>query len=141
MGSKSPVDELVDGIDAIGTILDESLPQIKSRLDDLLNDQIENTTNVNLLRQASKTTDENLVELRKSTTNTDIRLEEVLNSIAALGRRLDQLQKSILDLTVQIEQLSIDNELVDAVKMLEDRVRKVEIDPRRPGGTDIGKRF
>ncbi|MCP4567510.1 MAG: hypothetical protein GY841_08025 [FCB group bacterium] len=141
MGSKSPVDELVDGIDAIGTILDENLPQIKSRLDELLNDQIENTTHVNLLHQSSKTVDENMVELRKAATNSDIRQEEVLNSIAALGRRLDQLQKSILDLTVQVEELSIDNELVDAVKMLEDRVRKVELDPSKPDGNDLGKRF
>lgn len=141
MGSKSPVDELVDGIDAIGTILDENLPQIKSRLDELLNDQIESTTHVNLLHQSSKTVDENMVELRKAATNTDVRLEEVLNSIAALGRRLDQLQKSMLDLTVQVEEVSIDNELVDAVKMLEDRVRKVELDPRKPGGNEFGKRF
>lgn len=141
MGSKSPVDELVDGIDAIGSILDENLPQIKSRLDGLLNDQTENSARINLLHQSSKSTDEHMMELRRSTANIDVRQEEILAAISALGRRLDQLQKSILDLTVQVEELSIDSELVDAVKLLEDRIRRVETDHLKPDGDDFKKRF
>ncbi len=139
MGSKSPVDELVDGLDAIGTILDENLPQIKSRLEDLAGRQASNTNDINILRQASRTADESLAEIKKSLTDLDIKLEEILGTINAFGRRLDQLQKSMLDISVMIRDLSIDSELADTVKMLEDRIKN--IGTTRHGNDDFTRRF
>lgn len=139
MGSKSPVDELVDGIDAIGTILDENLPMIKSRLDELTSRQAENTNDINILRQSSRTADESLAEIKRSLTNIDVRMEEVLGTINALGRRLDQLQKTLLDMSVTLQEISIDSELADTVKMLEDRIKGINLNDR--GGEDIQRRF
>lgn len=140
MGTKSPVDELVDGIDAIGSILDETLPQIKSRLGELANQQAENNSDINITRHASKELIESMGELRKISSNLDIHLEEVMGSIGALGRRMDQIQKSVLDLGEMVREISIDSELADTVKMLEDKIKKVAPDdnPQNPG---FKKRF
>jgi len=139
MGSKSPVDELVDGLDAIGAILDENLPLIKSRLDELTGRQAANTNDINALRHSSKGIDESIVELKRTATNLDIRIEEILGTINALGRRIDQLQKSMLDMTLMVQELSIDSELADTVKMLEDRIKSITLTKR--GGEDLSKRF
>lgn len=140
MGNKSPVDELVDGIDAIGSILDETLPQIKSRLGELASRQAENSTDINITRQASKEIIESMSELRKVSSNLDIRLEEVIGTIGALGRRMDQIQKSVLDLGEMVREISIDSELADTVKMLEDKIRNIAPgdNPQNPG---FKKRF
>ena len=140
MGSKSPVDELVDGIDAIGSILDETLPQIKSRLGELASRQAENSTDINITRQNSKEIIETMGELRKVSSNLDIRLEEVIGSIGALGRRMDQIQKSVLDLGEMVREISIDSELADTVKMLEDKIKNIRPNdnPQIPGSK---KRF
>lgn len=139
MGSRSPVDELVDGIDAIGAILDENLPMIKSRLEELAGRQAANTNDINILRQASRTNDESQAEIKKTITDLDVRMEEILGTIGALGRRLDQLQKTLLEMSVMLQELSIDSELADTVKMLEDRIKKIS--PNHPGGEDFRKRF
>jgi chromosome segregation ATPase len=139
MGRKSPVDELVDGIDAIGSILDENLPQIKSRIDEVNNRQRDNASDINEIRRTAKDMDEAHSELKKAVTNLDIRIEEVLGTIAALARRLDQLQKSVLDLTVLTEKGGSDIELSDTVKVLEDRLKRME--NQQPGNTDVTKRF
>jgi chromosome segregation ATPase len=139
MGSKSPVNELVDGLDAIGSILDENLPQIKSRLEELAGRTATNTNDINILRQSARTADENLAEVKKSLTDLDLKLEEILGTINAFGRRLDQLQKSMLDMTLMIQELSIDSELADTVKMLEDRIKSLTITKR--GGEDFTGRF
>ena len=136
--SKSPVDDLVDGIDAIGTILDENLPAIKSMIDDLAGRQAVTTSDVGDLRRSVRNSDEILSDLKKSITNLDIRLEEVLATIGALSRRMDQIQKSILDLTVQSDTLPADEELSDTVKVLEDRLKRLE-DKRK--ADDISRRF
>ncbi len=139
MAKKSPVDELVDGIDAIGSILDENLPQIKSRLIDLSNHQAELSAATTVLKASGREVDENMSELRKAATNQDVRIEEILSSIGALGRRLDQIQKTLLEMVESI-QMGGDSELIDAVKTLEDRVRKLESDG--PIGPDnFRKRF
>lgn len=139
MGSKSPVDELVDGIDAIGTILDENLPMIKSRLEELAGRQASNTNDINILRQSGKTGEESLVEIKKSITDLDVRLEEVLGTINALGRRLDQVQKSLMDMNLMLQELSIDSELADTVKMLEDRIKNIS--NANTGVEDFKRRF
>jgi len=136
--SKSPVDELVDGIDAIGSILDDNLPQIKSRIDELNERQRDNNLDINEIRRNIKEIDEASSEVQKSVTNLDIRLEEVLGTIAALARRLDQIQKSILDLTDQIERGG-DSELADTVKVLEDRLKRLE--SPKTGFNDHSNRF
>jgi chromosome segregation ATPase len=139
MGSKSPVDELVDGLDAIGAILDENLPLIKSRLDELTGRQAANANDINALRHSSKGIDESIAELKRTATNLDIRIEEILGTINALGRRIDQLQRSMLDMTLMVQELSIDSELADTVKMLEDRIKSITL--TRTGGEDLSKRF
>jgi chromosome segregation ATPase len=126
--SKSPVDELVDGIDAIGSILDENLPQIKSRIAELDDHQRDNNSNINDIRRSVKEMDEVSSDLRKALTNLDIRIEEILGTIGALGRRMDQVQKSMLDLTLQFEAGGGDSELADTVKVLEDRLKRLEKD-------------
>jgi len=136
--SKSPVDELVDGIDAIGSILDENLPRIKSRIEDLNDQQRDNNNSLSDMRHTVKAMDEAASEIKKAITNLDIRIEEILGTIGALARRLDQLQKSILDLTLSVEKGSDDIELADTVKGLEDRLRNIE---RRTGNSDFTKRF
>jgi chromosome segregation ATPase len=142
--SKSPVDELVDGIDAIGSILDENLPEIKSRLEELDKNHM---ADINEVRRSMKESEETYADLKRAVTNLDIRIEEILGTIGALGRRMDQLQKSLLDLTLAVEKVSVekgpvelasvDNELSDTVKVLEDRLKKLE-SGRRP---DFPKRF
>jgi chromosome segregation ATPase len=127
---KSPVDDLVDGLDAIGSILDENLPLIKARLSDINEQQAANTGDINEIRRSVKAADEANAELTKAVTNLDIRIEEILATIGALGRRLDQLQKSMLDLMESIDQRGTDTELADAVKSLEDRLKRLE------GGTN-----
>lgn len=123
---KSPVDDLVDGLDAIGSILDENLPLIKARLSDINEQQAVNTSDINEIRRSVKAADEANAELTKAVTNLDIRIEETLGMIGALGRRLDQLQKSMLDLMETIDQRGTDTELADAVKSLEDRLKRLE---------------
>jgi chromosome segregation ATPase len=130
--SKSPVDELVDGIDAIGTILDENLPQIKSQIEDLGRRLTENTNDLAETRRALKDIMEDARELGKTVVNIDIHIEEILGTIAALTRRLDQLQQSILDLTTIVESTAPDSELADTVKGLEDRLKWLEGKPIEP---------
>jgi chromosome segregation ATPase len=137
--SKSPVDELVDGIDAIGSILDENLPQIKSRIEQVSERQRDSNNDINEIRRSVKEMDEISAELKKAVTNLDIRIEEVLGTIGALGRRMDQLQKSVLDLTVQFEHGGGDSELADAVKVLEDRLKRLE--SQKTGFSDRSGRF
>jgi chromosome segregation ATPase len=137
--SKSPVDELVDGVDAIGSILDENLPQIKSRIADLDNRQRENNSDINDIRRAVKELDEVSADIKKAVTNLDIRIEEVLGTIGALARRLDQLQKSVLDLTLMVEKGGTDSELSDTVKGLEDRLKRLE--KPKAGLNDLADRF
>lgn len=123
---KSPVDELVDGLDAIGSILDENLPLIKSRLTDISEKQSVNSGDIAEIRRSAKIADEANAELSKAVTNLDIRIEEILGTIGALGRRLDQLQKSMLDLMESLDQHGGDSELADTVKSLEDRLKRLE---------------
>ena len=131
--SKSPVDELVDGIDAIGSILDENLPQIKNQIEDLDRRLIENTNGLAESRRALKDIMEDAREVGKTVVNIDIHIEEILGTIAALTRRLDQLQQSILDLTTIVESTAPDSELADTVKGLEDRLRRQDGNPDRVG--------
>lgn len=140
--SKSPVDELVDGIDAIGSILDESLPNIKSRLDNLTERHIDSSQTIVEVKRVLKETEEIQSEMKKSVTGLDIKLEEIMGTIGAVTRRMDQLQKSILDLTVLVDRespLGSDNGLADAVKTLEDRMNKIE--GKRFGHDDLKNRF
>ncbi len=137
--SKSPIDELVDGIDAIGSILDENLPQIKSRIDDLDSKQRDNNSDINDIRRVVKGMDEVSADLKRAVTNLDIRIEEVLGTIGALARRLDQLQKSILDVTVLVEKGTDNIELSDTVKVLEDRLKRLE--GAKTGINDQSSRF
>jgi len=137
--SKSPVDDLVDGIDAIGSILDESLPTIKTRLNDLTDKYAENSSAINSLRNSYKVLDEDIDDIRKAVGNLDIRLEEIIGTLSGLARRLDQIQKTMLDLTTVAEPDNGGNELSDVVKMLDDRLKKLE-----KGGSlrdDIQRRF
>lgn len=123
---KSPVDELVDGLDAIGSILDENLPLIKARLSDIGERQTAAAGDIGELRRSAKIADEANAELNKAVTNLDIRIEEILGTIGALGRRLDQLQKSMLDLMETTDSRGADSELADTVKSLEDRLKRLE---------------
>jgi chromosome segregation ATPase len=123
---KSPVDELVDGLDAIGSILDENLPMIKARLSDIGERQTTASGDIGELRRAARIADEANAELNKAVTNLDIRIEEILGTIGALARRLDQLQKSMLDLMEAIDRRGTDSELADTVKSLEDRLKRLE---------------
>ena len=77
---KSPVDDLVDGLDAIGSILDENLPLIKARLADLNEQQAVNTGDITEIRRSVKAADEANAELSKAVTNLDIRIEEILGT-------------------------------------------------------------
>ncbi|MFH1701570.1 MAG: hypothetical protein ABIE07_13405 [Candidatus Zixiibacteriota bacterium] len=140
--SKSPVDELVDGIDAIGSILDESLPNIKSRLDNLTERHIDSSQSITEIKRVLKEAEEIQSDLKKSVTNLDIKLEEIMGTINSVTRRMDQLQKSILDLTVLMDHeipLGSDSGLADAVKTLEDRLNKIE--GKRFGQDDFKNRF
>jgi len=69
--------------------------------------------------------------MQKTLATIDIRVEEILASLGALGRRLDQLQKSVLDLLVTTEKNTTDSDLADTVKGLEDRLRRLEGNPKR----------
>jgi archaellum component FlaC len=130
--SKSPVDELVDGIDAIGSILDENLPQIKSRLDDLTTRQADFALKLNEFHATLKSVDDEFAGIQKLLTNLDVRVEEIMATIGAVSRRLDQMQKAVMDLTLLTERKVDDSELADTVKVLEDRLRRLETG--RPGG-------
>lgn len=124
--SKSPVDELVDGIDAIGTILDENLPLIRQQLNQLSANHTATTNSINAIANSSKESDNALAEVSKSLVNLDLRMEATDRILEALTRRIDQLQKSMIELTVRTETVESNSELSDAVKMLEDRLRKIE---------------
>jgi chromosome segregation ATPase len=123
---KSPVDELVDGIDAIGTILDENLPQMSSRIDEMVRQVLEATNRLAELKILSKEVADGYTDLRKGIATLDIRVEEILATIGALTRRIDLLQKSVLELTDSSSHASSESDLSDTVKMLEDRLKKIE---------------
>jgi len=124
--SKSPVDELVDGMDAIGTILDENLPQIRNQLNQLTANYTAIVNSLNNRGDSAKEFESTLLEVREDLTNLDLKLEDTGRILDALPRRIDQLQKSIIELTVKTETVGSGSELADAVKMLEDRLRKIE---------------
>jgi len=124
--AKSPVDELVDGIDAIGTILDENLPQLKNRLDDLTTRQADFALKLNEFHATLKRLDDEYTGMQKTLATIDIRVEEILAAIGAVSRRLDQLQKSALELSVIAERKGADTELADVVKALDDRLKMIE---------------
>lgn len=138
--NKSPVDELVDGLDAIGEILDENLPHIKSRIENLSERHIDSAQSITEIRRIIKDSEEIQGDLKKAVVNFDIRLEEVMGTLSALARRIDQLQKSVVDLTVTVEGSGGgDSELADAVKVLEDRMKKIDGGHFTP--PDSSKRF
>ena len=137
--AKSPVDDLVDGLDAIGSIIDENIPAIKERLSELAESQKLSGNDLSLLKKSYVETTESLAELRKTDINMDVKLEEISATIGALTRRLDQIQKSILDLNEAINHLAFDNELADAVKVLEDKLKRVE--SGRGEGPGTNRRF
>lgn len=139
MGHRSPVDELVDGLDAIGSILDENLPQIKARLAEMEDNQSTNTRDVGEIRRVLKETDETFGDLKKAVTTVDVRMEELMATVGAFTRRMDQVQKSILDLMDMIENRDVDNELSDTVKNLEDRLKRLEAGERP--ANDFRKRY
>lgn len=122
---KSPVDELVDGIDAIGTILDENLPKFKTQIENLVQQSAESTARVFEMKGAVKELHDEYADLRKLLTNVDIRLEELLAAVNALSRRFDSLQKTVLEFNAGQGRGS-DSELADTVKMLEDRLKRLE---------------
>lgn len=128
--SKSPVDELVDGIDAIGSVIDENLPQLKSHIEEMASRQTDNTNTINGLCDSVKELREIANALERSSVNLDLRLEELLSAIGNLAFRLDQLQKMVLEMSEKAGLGTGDNELVDTVKMLEDRLKRLE--SRRP---------
>ena len=130
MGHRSPVDELVDGLDAIGTILDENLPQIKARLSEMEDNQSSTTRDVTEIRRLLKETDETFGDLKKAVSTIDVRLEELMATVGAFTRRMDQLQKSMLDIMDLMENRDIDDELADTVKNLEDRLKRLETGQR-----------
>jgi len=136
---KSPVDDLVDGLDAIGSIIDENIPGIREKLSELAEGQKINGNDLSVLKKSYHEMTESLAELRKTDINIDVKLEEVSATIGALTRRLDQIQKSILDLTEAINHLAFDNELADAVKVLEDKLKRVE--SGRGGESGPSRRF
>lgn len=127
--TKSPVDELVDGLDAIGTILDENLPQIKTRLGELEGQGASKGRDIQEIRGAIKESNEIYNDLRKAINDLDIKTEEIISTIGALARRLDQLQKSVLDLMLVAEKGTLDPELADTIKTLEDRINRLEGKP------------
>ncbi|NMC44739.1 MAG: hypothetical protein GYA46_12540 [candidate division Zixibacteria bacterium] len=131
--SKSPVDELVDGIDAIGSVIDENLPQLKSRIEEIAINQADNTNTVNELRNSVKELREIANALERSSINLDMRLEELLSAAGNLAFRLDQVQKTVLELGEKAGVGTGDHELVDTVKMLEDRLKRLE--SRRPANS------
>jgi len=139
MGHRSPVDELVDGLDAIGSILDENLPQIKARLAEMEDRQSISTRDICEIRRLLKESDETFGDLKKAVTTVDVRMEEMMATVGAVTRRLDQLQKSMLDLMDMTENRDIDNELADTVKTLEDRLKRLETGERP--ADDFRKRF
>lgn len=136
--NKSPVDELVDGIDAIGSVIDENLPQLKSRIEEIASRQADNTNTVNELRESLKELHKTAHALETSSANLDMRLEEILSTMGNLAFRLDQLQKTVLELSEKAGLGSGDNELVDAVKMLEDRLKRLEARRAAPSPGKIG---
>jgi chromosome segregation ATPase len=123
---KSPVDELVDGIDAIGSILDENLPEFKTHIENLIRQGADGAARIAEMKGAVKDLTEEYTDLRKLLTNVDVRLEELLAAVNALSRRFDVLQKTILETTVQPRNGG-DSELSDTVKMLEDRLKRLEL--------------
>jgi chromosome segregation ATPase len=129
--NKSPVDELVDGIDAIGSIIDENLPQLKSRIEEMATSQLANSHNINDMRESLKELHEVNDALEKTAATLDLRLEEILSAVGNLAFRLDQVQKMVLELSEKAGLGTGDNELVDTVKMLEDRLKRLE--SRRTG--------
>ncbi len=137
MAHKSPVDELVDGIDAIGTILDENLPAIKDRIAKLSEKQIDTAQTTLEIKRTLQTTDDIQDELKRAVTQIDGRLTEFGDTIEALIRRMDQLQKSMLELLMQTDNIaggnSAENEdgvdagaLVSTIKAMDDRIKQLE---------------
>jgi chromosome segregation ATPase len=136
---KSPVEELVEGVDAIGTILDETLPTIRTQIEELVERQIETSNHVTELRSLQKELLEKQGDIQRRLHDAELKQDETSGTINALFRRLEQIQKSILELAEQVEKVTGGDELSDTVKMLEDRVRKIE---GRPGeGGPFQKRF
>jgi len=136
MGSgKSPVDELVDGIDAVGTILNESMPHINHRLQELEAHQNTNTNALNALQQSHRELNEGLEELGRAVGNIDMRFEEMSATMTAISRRLDQIQQTLLGLSDILQTGGADNDLVDTVKMLEDRLKRLEA-AKKPAGEE-----
>lgn len=134
--SKSPTDELVDGIDAIGTILDENLPEINSRIASLANDSRQTTDELARIKNLIGNSEETNTETRKAIGRLEVRVEEVMQTIAAMTRRIDLLHKTILELSAEIPEqgYKADGGLADTVKLLEDRLKLVEkgiVDPKR----------
>ncbi len=139
--SKSPTDELVDGIDAIGSILDENLPEINSQLASLSQKSFTAEEDLTRLKNSIRSSEELNSETRKAMNNLDIRVEEVLQTIAAMTRRIDLLHKAVLELSsdslgpgMETADNRSDGELADTVKILEDRLKLVEkglVDPQK----------
>ena len=123
---KSPVDELVDGIDAIGSMLDENLPRFSSKLDDLQRQQPEISQRLIEIRSAAKEISDSNAELRRALASLDVRTEEIMATIGVLTRRVESLQKSVLELCDALPRVNSSDELSDSVKMLEDRMKKLE---------------
>ncbi|MDD4050307.1 MAG: hypothetical protein PHR28_00230 [candidate division Zixibacteria bacterium] len=139
MGSnKSPVDELVDGIDAIGSIIDENLPQLKSRIEEITTSQLSNAVNINDIRESLKELHEVNNALEKTAATLDLRMEEILSAVGNLAFRLDQVQKMVLEISEKAGLGTGDNELVDTVKMLEDRLKRLESRRTASGPGKIG---
>ncbi len=137
MGSgKSPVDELVDGIDAVGTILNESMPQINHRLQELEVHQNTNINALNALQQSYRELNEGLEELGRAVGSIDMRIEEVSVTMTAISRRLDQIQQTLLGLSDILQTGGADNDLVDTVKMLEDRLKRLEA-TKKPADDEV----
>lgn len=134
--SKSPTDELVDGIDAIGTILDENLPEINSRIASLANDSRQTTDELARIKNLIGNSEETNTETRKAIGRLEVRVEEVMQTIAAMTRRIDLLHKTILEHSADMPEQGYqkDGGLADTVKLLEDRLKLVEkgiVDPKR----------
>lgn len=148
MGHKSPVDELVDGIDAIGTILDENLPALKGGLDKLTEKHIDTSQTVTEIKRAVQTTDEIQDEIKRAVSKLDGRMVEFADTLEALNRRMDQLQKTMLELIMETTRTGTgeggsdsdtEPELADTVKAMEDRLKKLE--GNRLLGGDYKKRL
>jgi methyl-accepting chemotaxis protein len=139
MGSnKSPVDELVDGIDAIGSVIDENLPQLKNRIEEISISQLDNARNINEIRNSLKELHEVNDALQKTAATLDLRSEEILSAVGNLAFRLDQVQKMVLELSEKAGLGTGDNELVDTVKTLEDRLKRLEAARARNNPGKIG---